>query len=159
MAEASFLNIRRAGDADLPELVRLLTVLFAIEKDFHADAGKQRRGLALLLREPPDRAALLVACTQDGRPIGMVSAQRVISTAEGASSVWIEDVIVEEGWRGRGVAGRLLDAVLAWAQQQGATRAQLLADRNNLSALDFYRHLGWRPTELGAWRIALTTRA
>ena len=36
---------------------------------------------------------------------------------------------------------------------------QLVADRNNLPALDFYRHLGWRPTELGAWHIALATRA
>jgi GNAT superfamily N-acetyltransferase len=85
----------------------------------------------------------------------MASAQLVISTAEGAPSAWIEDVVVKQSLRGQGIARLLLQELLAWAQQHGATRAQLLADTTNVPALDFYRHTGWQPTQMFAWRRSL----
>jgi GNAT superfamily N-acetyltransferase len=85
----------------------------------------------------------------------MGSVQLVASTAEGARSAWIEDVVVAEGWRNQGVGSSLLSALLAWARDKGATRAQLLADRTNVPALTVYQRLGWQATQLGAWRIAL----
>ena len=109
----------------------------------------------MLLAQPDDRAVLLVARSYDGRAVGMASAQLVISTAEGARSAWIEDVIVQQALRSQGVARLLLQELLAWAQRHGATRAQLLADNTNTSALDFYRHIGWEPTQLSAWRRSL----
>ena len=35
-----------------------------------------------------------------------------------------------------------------WALEQGATRMQLLADKNNPPALAFYERLGWGTTAL-----------
>lgn len=152
------LTIDRARPTDTPALANLLAALFAIEKDFSADADRQLRGLDLLLREPEGRAAIFVARVPDHGLIGMVSAQLVISTAEGAPSVWIEDVVVSTQHRGLGVARRLLEAALDWARRHGATRAQLLADRANLPARDFYRHLDWQATQLDAWRLFLRSR-
>jgi GNAT superfamily N-acetyltransferase len=85
----------------------------------------------------------------------MCSGQLVYSTAEGAASVWIEDVVVAEAWRGRSIGRALLGSVLDWAAARGATRAQLLADLDNQPALDFYRKLGWAETRLGARRLHL----
>lgn len=155
MPASQSISIERARNADIPALIDLLAALFAIESDFSADPEKQRRGLELLLSQPDDRAVLLVARANDGKPVGMVSAQLVISTAQGAPSAWIEDVVVEQSLRGQGIARLLLQEVLAWAQQHGATRAQLLADKTNTHALDFYRHVGWQPTQLCAWRRLL----
>jgi GNAT superfamily N-acetyltransferase len=90
-----------------------------------------------------------------GAVVAMASAQLVVSTAEGARSAWIEDVVVADGLRGKGIGAALLAALLDWARDRGATRAQLLADRANVPALEFYRRLGWQPTQLGAWRISL----
>jgi GNAT superfamily N-acetyltransferase len=90
-----------------------------------------------------------------GVVIAMATAQLVVSTAEGAWSAWIEDVVVAQNFRRLGIGGSLLAALLDWAREKGATRAQLLADRSNAPALDFYRRLGWQSTQLGAWRIAL----
>jgi GNAT superfamily N-acetyltransferase len=146
------IHIARASKADIPALIDLLAALFAIESDFSADHTKQGRGLDLLLSQPDDRAVVLVARTGEGRVVGMASAQLVISTAEGAPSAWIEDVVVSQSLRGQGIARLLLQEALAWAQQHGATRAQLLADNANTPALDFYRHTGWQPTQLFAWR-------
>ncbi|HZP94247.1 MAG TPA: GNAT family N-acetyltransferase [Burkholderiales bacterium] len=153
------LRIEPAAAEDIPVLAELLALLFAIERDFAPAADRQRRGIELLLLQPDTRAAVLVGRRGDGRAIGMVSAQLVISTAEGAASAWIEDVVVHPDYRGRGLGGRLLRAALDWAARQGATRAQLLADRTNRAALGMYRHLGWRSTRLGAWRVPLSDRA
>ncbi len=147
-------TITPARAEDVTALQSLLATLFSIEMDFHPDAERQRRGLEFLLADA-ERAVVMTARDSTGAVIGMASAQLVVSTAEGAYSVWIEDVIVAEGCRGRGIGVSLLGALLDWAQGKGATRAQLLADRTNVRALDFYRRLGWQSTQLGAWRSAL----
>ena len=158
MRRTAAIRIERARAADTPELIELLAALFAIESDFSADRTSQRRGLELLLSRPDDRALVLVARSNDGKAVGMASAQLVISTAEGAPSAWIEDVVVQQALRGQGIARLLLQELLAWAQRHGATRAQLLADKANTPALEFYRKFGWRPTQLSAWRHSLHDR-
>ncbi|MRR51959.1 MAG: GNAT family N-acetyltransferase [Rhodocyclaceae bacterium] len=139
---------------DLPDLIQLLDTLFSIEQDFTPQPEKQRRGLERLLADGT-RACIMVARDESGHAIAMASAQLVISTAEGAPSAWIEDVVVSAAYRGRGLGKQVLAALLDWARCQGATRAQLLADLDNSPALDFYNHLGWQGTRLGARRIAL----
>ena len=146
-------RITTATAADIPELIGLLGILFAIEQDFTPDVEKQRRGLTGLLASPSGQVA--IARDAQGRAIGLATAQLVLSTAEGAPSDWIEDVVVESDWRGKGLGRALLAYVLQWARSQGATRAQLLADLDNTPALEFYEHLGWQSTRLGARRLML----
>jgi len=138
-------TVRQARAADLDRMVALLRVLFTLEADFGVDRDKQRRALRLLLED--DRACLLVAEAESG-VIGMCSGQLVISTAEGGPALLVEDVVVAESFRGRGVGRLLMEALQNWAATVNATRLQLLADRNNAAALDFYRRLGWTQTEL-----------
>lgn len=138
-------KIRSAQPADLAGLVSLLSALFAIEEDFVFDEPRQLRGLSLLLAD--ERGCVLVAEAQ-GRVIGMCTGQLLVSTAEGGLSLLVEDVVVYEQWRGRGVGRLLLEAISDWAKANQVSRLQLLADRNNIPALDFYRSLGWQTTEL-----------
>lgn len=138
--------IRGARPGDLDALVALLGLLFSIEADFRPAPERQRRGLSLALADPA-RAGLLVA-ERAGAVIGMVAAQLVVSTAEGAPSAWVEDLVVAAPERGRGVGRSLLEAIEAWAAARGAARLQLLADRENAPALAFYARAGWRATRL-----------
>jgi GNAT superfamily N-acetyltransferase len=146
--------ITDASPADIPALLSLLDVLFSIEQDFQPDHDKQMRGLNCLIAAS-DRAVIKVAKTPQGQVIGMVSAQLVISTAEGAYSAWIEDMVVAQEYRAHGIGKQLLQSVLDWARDKGATRAQLLVDLDNLPALGYYDHLGWESTRLGARRLYL----
>lgn len=139
-------RIRPARGGDIPALVRLLGELFSIERDFRPDPERQRRGLALMLEAGAGRVVLVAE--RDGRVLGMVTGQLVVSTAEGATSALVEDMIVEAGERGLGVGRALLETVERWAAEQGATRLQLLADRDNAPALAFYARLGWDRTRL-----------
>lgn len=142
--------IRNATTDDIPAMVELIRLLFSIEADFAIDAAKQRRGLELLI-STPSHSCVLVAVTGD-LVIGMCTGQIVISTAEGAPSVWVEDVVVAEAYRSQGVATKLLAHLEAWAKSQGATRLQLLTELENTSALKFYHRQSWLRTHLIALR-------
>lgn len=150
-------NIETAQQTDIPRLVDLLRDLFGVEADFAADAARQRRGLEMLLAAAAqgERVTVAVARDEHGLAMGMASAQLVISTAEGALSAWIEDVIVHPDFRGQGVGRLLLDHLLTWARAQGATRAQLVADTENAGAGMFYDGLAWQSTQLMVRRRSL----
>ncbi len=139
-------RIRSASTSDLPVLVRLLGDLFSIEADFRPDPERQRFGLALMLADRGSRAVLVAE--RGGEVVGMVTGQLVVSTAEGAPSALVEDMVVLASERGRGAGRALLTAIEAWAAERGATRLQLLADRENVAALAFYGRMGWRGTQL-----------
>jgi len=143
-----------ANSTDIAELVRLLSVLFSIESDFNPDISKQQKGLQLIL-ENKATAMIQVARNKTGKVIGMVSAQLVISTAEGAASAWIEDMVIDAGYRGLGIGKQLLENITIWAKNKGATRAQLLVDIENVDAVGYYSHLHWESTQLQARRIFL----
>lgn len=140
------LSLRPARPSDLDALVRLLAELFSLEADFRPDEARQRRGLSLLLEDRLRRTVIVAEA--GGAVIGMVTGQLVVSTAEGAASVWVEDMVVAAASRRLGVGRRLLRAVEEWGATRGATRLQLLADRENRSALAFYASLGWTGTQL-----------
>jgi GNAT superfamily N-acetyltransferase len=146
------IELRPASENDIPGLLELLAMLFTLEQDFSPDADKQRRGLSMLMRS--QQAQLVVAVSAE-EVIGMASVQLVTSTAEGALAGWVEDVVVAPAWRRQGIAGRMLEFLATWAQQKGATRLQLLADRDNQPALDFYRQRSWSGTSLIAMRKRL----
>ncbi len=150
----SNVSIENAGIQDIPALIKLLAILFGIEADFQADVAKQTRGLTLLINAP-ENGVIKVAKNQVGQVIGMVSVQLVISTAQGSTSAWVEDMVIEEACRDKGVGKALLEAALIWAKGKGATRAQLLVDTENTPALGYYAHLGWESTQLQARKMFL----
>ena len=145
--DISSLVIRNAIRDDLPALTELLKVLFEIEEDFVFDEVKQRRGLSLMLDGCGKHRLILVA-ELAGEVVGMCSAQVLVSTAEGGEAAVTEDVVVREDCRGFGIGSGLLEAVGMWAETRGISRLQLLADRNNASAIEFYRSHGWESTQL-----------
>ena len=137
--------IRRAAAADVDALCGLLRILFSLERDFAFDAVKARRSLSLLLERED---ALLLAAEAEGQVAGMCSVQTLISTAEGGPVGLVEDLVVTEAWRGRGIGRMLLGEVERWAVSRGLTRLQLLTDSGNRPTLDFYDRLGWSGTHL-----------
>jgi GNAT superfamily N-acetyltransferase len=143
-------TVRLATPADMPALLDLLRQLFAIEDAFAFDAAVQARGLGLLLATP-DRAAVFCA-EHGGGIVGMATAQLLVSTARGGPVATIEDVVVDAGARGQGIGAALLRAIDAWARARGCLRLQLVADRENVAALDFYAARGFGRTRM-VWLV------
>ena len=141
--------IRPAKLPDVPAMAGLLAELFAIETEFKVDRAKQERALRMIIERASAAAWVAEA---GGRVVGMVTAQTVVSTAEGGESVWIEDVIVKEDLRGKGIGRGLVQAVEQWCAGRGVTRMQLLADGSNEAACEFYPKRGWTRTGMVAFR-------
>jgi GNAT superfamily N-acetyltransferase len=144
------LRIRAAKEGDVEAMLALLHALFSIEADFSFDPDKQARGLMRLLSRG-DAAQVMVA-EHAGSIVGMCTLQCLISTAEGGEVGLVEDMVIDEAWRGRGIGRRLLEAMEDWARTRGLSRLQLLADRHNRPAFAFYEALGWSGTQLLALR-------
>lgn len=143
------MTIEAAQEKDIPILAGYIGQLFELEPDFQPNREKQERGLFLLLNNP---LGCIMTLKREGHPVGLATGQMVASTAEGRYSLWVEDVFIIKEYRGMGWGTKLLGALKAWAQEKGASRVQLLADRENLAALDFYKKTGWTTTRLVAMK-------
>ncbi len=131
---------------DIPEMSNLLSELFTIEDDFTIDTEKQSRGLKLLLDTPS--ATILVAET-DKHVVGMISMQELVSTAIGESVGLIEDMIVTQLHRSKGIGSRLLEALIAESVRKKYGRLALGADSRNSAAIAFYQKYGFTSSHMG----------
>mgnify|MGYP005851570321 CR=1 FL=1 len=144
----SGITIERAKREELPQMAKLLAVLFAIEKDFAIDYEKQISAMEALYED--ERTDLLVAKHEE-RVVGMLTMQRLISSAEGGFVGQIEDLVVYEEFRKMGVGSRLINKMRAIAQEHHYKRIQLSADVENLNALAFYNRRGFYKTNLNVY--------
>jgi ribosomal protein S18 acetylase RimI-like enzyme len=138
--------IRRATVSDIDAMVDLLRLLFSIEEDFTFDESRHRLGLAVMLKNENERCIMVAEL--ETVIAGMCSVQLLVSTAEGGLAALIEDLVVDEKYHSQKIGSTLLSAVESWALSKGAKRLELLADRNNARALEFYKKRGWRRTQL-----------
>ena len=141
--------IRKAVLEDIPALVALLKVLFSIEEDFSFNEEKQRQGLELMLKAPEQRC--IMVAEHNGKIIGMCTAQLLITTAEGGKAALVEDMVVHQDYRKQGIGRSLLTKIEEWAYEHEAKRLELLADRGNTPALEYYKKLHWKQTQLICW--------
>jgi ribosomal protein S18 acetylase RimI-like enzyme len=144
--------VREAGEKDIKSMAALLEELFSIEADFECDTQKQAAGLKMLINS--SSAAVFVG-EFEGQVVGMVTLQILISTAQGSKVGLIEDMVIKEGFRGKGTGGILLRAAEEYSRKLSLTRLQLLADKENTPALEFYEKNGWQNTNLRALRKLL----
>ena len=149
-------TVRPATEDDMDSMLRLLAQLFSIEQDFRIDPQRQASGLRRLLADS-ERTCILVA---DGRPsvAGMVTGQLVVSTAVGGLSLLVEDLVVDERSRRRGIGHSLVEALEAWGRRRGALRLQLVADETNAAALHFYESHSWQRSRMVALYKGLSKR-
>lgn len=138
-------TIRAAQLKDIDAMTVLLYELFSIEQDFQFDEHKQRKGLELIVAS---QDAHIFVAEYNAQVIGMCSLQTLISTAQGGPVGLIEDMVISQNYKGQGVGRKLLTTVEDFARDQGMTRVQLLADKENQPALDFYARMGWTMTQL-----------
>jgi ribosomal protein S18 acetylase RimI-like enzyme len=168
-SDASSLRLRPAGLGDAPFLIEMLV-----------DAGSWNRPPG----EPPPPAAALLAVPQqadyiegwgregDGGVIAEQDGERVGAcwfrrfTAEHPGYGFLgEDVpgiglAVRDGFRERGIGGRLLEAALAAIRERGAPAVSLSVELGNDRARRLYERAGFEPVgrEGGAITMRLRLR-
>ncbi|MCG7902092.1 MAG: GNAT family N-acetyltransferase [Candidatus Thiodiazotropha weberae] len=150
MSSNSRFTISSVERSDFDKMVDLLRQLFSIEADFNVDPDKQRRGLELL--QESESAEIFVVRNDNQGVVAMATLQLVVSTAEGGLVAWLEDLVVDADHRGQGIGELLLSHINQWLENRGVKRVQLVADRDNRLALDFYKKQGWQEINLNVLR-------
>ncbi|HYC44677.1 MAG TPA: GNAT family N-acetyltransferase [Burkholderiales bacterium] len=69
---------------------------------------------------------------------------------------WIEDVVVDDAARGRGVGERLTRKAIELAAQRGAQTVDLTSRPSREAARRLYEKVGFRLRETGVYRYAIT---
>jgi GNAT superfamily N-acetyltransferase len=131
----------------------LLALLFAEEEDFQPNKEKQSLALKEIITQPSIGRILVL---REGDYVaGMVNILFTVSTACGGKVSLIEDMIVHPTHRGNGLGSKLLQAAIAFSQNEGCLRITLLTDRANDPAIRFYQRHGFEMSAMVPLRLTL----
>jgi len=146
----SELLIRDAAVEDLPRVVELLQQM---------SLGKRREDAGLPLPDAYYAAFEEIKADPRQRLLVIVHGRRVVGTASfiilpnlsygGRPHALIENVVVDETERGKGLGERLVRYCLDQARAAGCTRLSLTTDARRLDAHRFYERLGFQHSHKG----------
>lgn len=130
------ISIRKGEKSDLPQIFDLIKELAEFEKALHEvdntiemmeqDGFGERPVFEFLVAE------------SDAKIVGASIVYYRYSTWKGRR-LYLEDLIVNEPYRGKGVGKALMDATIALAKEQNCTGMMWQALDWNTPALDFYK--------------------
>ncbi len=92
--------------------------------------------------------AFSVLAFNEGVPIGLANCFQAFSTFKCRPLVNIHDVIIREGYRGNGIAEKLLQQVQTTAKERGCCKLTLEVLQGNDSAKKVYQRFGFNAYEL-----------
>lgn len=115
---------------ELAEATGLAHKVSSTPEDFRSTGGSREPAFEALLAE------------QDGKAVGMALYFFTFSSWRGERGLYLQDLVVSERARGRGLGRRLMAATAQQALAKGATHLRLSVDIDNTSAMRFYRSCG-----------------
>lgn len=151
-------TLRPALAADVPVILELIRGLAEYEKlapEVTATAARLRETLF-----PDDGSAPAAHCVLaevDGAAVGFALYFFNYSTFLARRGLYLEDLFVKTGYRGRGLGRALLLHLAQIANQRGCGRMEWAVLDWNQPAIDFYESLGAR--RMKDWQICRLTGA
>ena len=142
--------VRDAAPADIPHVHRLVRGLAEYERmagKFVATEDDYRAALF----GPTPRAHALLACGDDGRPVGVALFYYTLGTFACRPSIFLEDLFVEPERRGEGHGLALLRRLAARAVAEGCQRVDWHVLEWNAPSIAFYESLG--ATRMTEWHV------
>ena len=151
------MNIRRAEERDIPRMGELLLQVCRVHCEGRPDlfrAGGRKYNdeeLRQLLKDP--ERPVLVALDDDGLVLGYAFCVYQRHQGEGSfndmTTLYLDDLCVDENCRGQHVGRALYDAVLELARDTGCYNVTLNVWSCNESAMRFYEKCGLKPQKIG----------
>lgn len=151
------MTIRRAEERDIPRLGELLLQVCRVHwqgrPDLFRDGGRKYDGeeLRTLLRDP--ERPILVALDEAGEVQGYAFCVYQRHRGEGSfndmTTLYLDDLCVDERCRGQHTGRTLYEAVLDLARNTGCYNVTLNVWTCNESAMRFYEKCGLKPQKVG----------
>ncbi len=151
------MKIRKAEERDIPRMGDLLLQVCRVHCEgrpdlFRAGGRKYDDGELRQLLKDPERP-ILVALDENGVVQGYAFCIYQRHRGEGSfndmTTLYLDDLCVDENCRGRHVGRELYDAVLELARSTGCYNVTLNVWSKNESAMHFYEKCGLQPQKVG----------
>ena len=150
------MTIRFANTSDIPGMINLLRQVGQVHHEIRPDlfrCGAQKYDEAALeeLLADPDRPILVADIEDKVAGYAFCIFQRVQDDPVlcDRKVLYIDDLCVDEGCRGRGIATALYRRVCEFAKESGCQAVTLNVWCGNDSAMKFYEKCGMKPQKLG----------
>jgi ribosomal protein S18 acetylase RimI-like enzyme len=138
-------RIEPAKGRDVGVILRLIRALAEYEKVPDNVTATEASLRESLFGERPFAEAAIAHAGQE--PAGMAVFYHTFATFPGRSGLYVEDIIVEEKWRGQGLGKALMAYMANLAVGRGCARLEWSVLKWNESAIGFYRSLGAKPMD------------
>ncbi len=154
-------RIRRAAEADIPEILRLLVQVDMVHHKGRPDLFKgpatkytadELRGI-LADENTPVFACVNEAGALLGYAFCMLTRHENDHVLTDIKTLYIDDLCVDEAVRGQGVGRALYEHALDFARQAGCYNLTLNVWTCNPSAMRFYEKCGLTPQKVGMEKI------
>lgn len=135
-------TLRDAVPDDAAAIAEMVRALAAFENLEHEVKGGAADFHAALFGPTPHAGAMIAEA--DGRKVGVCIWYRTFSTFNARHGIWVEDVFVEEAWRGRGIARAFFRRLARRVLDEGGARLEWNVLDWNAPAIAAYRAFGAR---------------
>ena len=150
------ITVRQATEADIPRLEALLYQVHALHAEGRPDLfipGMKKYTadeLRAILNDPTERPVF--AAILDGELVGYCFCVRQVQSAasmQRISTLYVDDLCVDESMRGHGIGKMLYRHAVAYAKEQGYYNLTLNVWACNPSAMHFYESCGLTVQKVG----------
>jgi GNAT superfamily N-acetyltransferase len=145
--------LRDAAPGDEALVLRFIRELAEYEHLLH-EVRATEAGLRHLLFGPRPYAEALIA-EAGGQPVGFALWFYTVSTFNGAPSLYVEDVYVQQARRGGGIGRAMFSDLAQRALARGCTRMDWSVLDWNEPSIRFYRAIGAQPVK--GWTLQRLT--
>jgi ribosomal protein S18 acetylase RimI-like enzyme len=140
-------RVETVDDALVAAFTRLMPQL---NPDYHPPSREQLQSIL-----QGGATELFIAQDDASHQICASLALVVFSTPTGTHA-WIEDVVVDERWRGQGIGRALTHAAIQRAQERGAKAVDLTSRPSREAANRLYLNMGFQPRHTNLYRYSLS---
>lgn len=155
------MNIRKAGERDIPRLGELLLQVCRVHRDGRPDlfrkGGRKYDDEELKVLLQDGERPILVAEDGNGYVLGYAFCIFQRHMDEGSlndmTTLYLDDLCVDENCRGQHIGHALYEAVLDLARESGCYNVTLNVWAENPTARRFYEHCGLQVQKIGMEKI------
>jgi GNAT superfamily N-acetyltransferase len=144
------LTYRKAVEADLPFIVKLLTEDAVVATDDRPDEPYHPRYVTALRELDADPNQLMQVVVLDGERVGTVQLTFIPGIARlGMKRCLVEAVHIAPAHRSKGFGTQMIQWAIAQARERGCGMVQLTSNKKRLDAHRFYERLGFAKSHEG----------
>lgn len=144
------LTFRRAVEADLPFIVRLLTEDAVRVTDDRPDEPFHPRYVAALRELEADPNQMMMVAMLDGETVGTIQLTFIPGISGlGTRRCLVEAVHISPAHRSKGLGSEMIRWSIEQARERGCGMVQLTSNKKRLDAHRFYERLGFLKSHEG----------